>query len=185
MVRTITSNTPKTVARLFKKIFDFIKKPFVSLYHLLICYINNNNKEILQECNTLGAIYTSTHIMKDLRKTFTPLTLELVALLNDYYSLAKKIDWMLVYYGDTALTSDFRKSRELIQETMLKIIETLEQLIERSLIIHTTSSNDTLWKVSKKYKCDMMEVYELNNLKDVMPFKKGIVILIPIAKNSL
>lgn len=115
---------------------------------------------------------------KNSQNIFNPLVPELAEIFHLHYTLVESIN--KVEIKDENMKINIENMKINIEENIRIIINIIEILAHRKIILSTTIDNLSIYKVSKSYNSDLREIYELNNLKNIFPDQQKTTILIPL-----
>jgi len=119
------------------------------------------------------------------QKNFSDLSIKLSGLLYNLYSLKKSISKIKesIPAGDlTARLEDIEAS--LVKEAE-KLAEIESEVTNYKIAVHVMEKGDTLWKIAKKYDAEIVEIYELNNIKNIFSLDEIPAIFVPVKNNKL
>lgn len=111
---------------------------------------------------------------------FSKITLEFTELLFEHFNIIEHIKSICSLLTEEATLEDLDLIKRTLEKNCESIIKIIEETSERKIEVYYIENEDSVLEISKTFKSDAAEVYELNNLKKVYSLEGRRILLVPI-----
>ena len=111
-------------------------------------------------------------------KVFNKLPEGLVDLCISHYELLISFENIRRNASNTELVNRLDVMADKLKDNVDILTDLIRNLTSRDIHLHTTAEGDTLWNLSRRYKTEIHEICEINNIENVLkPYEKKYLLI--------